>query len=129
MTYDLLLTVFDSFTTCPRAQRPFLDSSQAPNARNGFRLKAILKPEDKITLNDLERLLIDEPFYLTAYQQARQCLTARYEAQELDRAEFQTQLTNLNKRCDVWINEPPATKDTIKMAIKGIFDAFGRIFH
>jgi hypothetical protein len=80
-------------------------------------------------LNDLERLLIDEPFYLTAYLQARQCLTARYEAQELDRAEFQTQLTNLNKRCDVWINEPPATKDTIKMAIKGIFDAFGRIFH
>ena len=94
-----------------------------------FQLKAILKPKEKITLNDLERLLMDEPFYLTAYQQAHQYITARYEAEELDRAEFQTQLTNLNKRCDVWINEPPATKDTIKMAIKGIFDAFGRIFH
>ena len=110
MTSDLLLTVFNSVTPAHASNDHFWIQAKLRTLEMLFRLKAILKPEDKITLNDLERLLIDEPFYLTAYQQARQYLTARYEVQELDRAEFQTQLTNLNKRCDVWINEPPGNQ-------------------
>ena len=88
MAYDLLLTAFGSYAALEDGNDPFLAQARLRTLEMLFKLKAILKPKETITLNDLEQLLLDEPFYRTSYQHACQYLTARYHAGEFYNDEF-----------------------------------------
>jgi hypothetical protein len=128
MTYNLLLDLFTSFFPSGDINEQFWMHTKLRTLEMLFELQTVLKPADRITLSDLEQLLLDDPFYLASYQEARQYLNARYHAQELDEKDFHTQLTRINKRCGTWINEPAQTKGAIKLAIKNSFDSIRLVF-